>query len=758
MPQSGLTRKMNFSGLPIYGRICEDMTDIELLAPAGALETALAAFAAGADAVYLGLNAFSARAEAVNFTADQLRQLLAVARPQGKKAYVTFNTLIDDAELSTAVEKLAILDELQPDGLIVQDLGVARLVRRHFPRLALHASTQLVAHNLEGVLALRELGFTRVVLARELSLDDIRTIVRRSGVEIEVFVHGALCYSLSGLCLFSAMEKERSGNRGRCAYCCRLAYADAAGAKGLPFSMKDLRLDDHLDALASAGVASLKIEGRMKSPLYVASAVKHYRELLDGQPPTVSRADLETVFSRRTTTLYIDGYPPADAPADGVIDPESLGHLGTPIGTVKHIVKDRDGSLWMRLHTNRALERHDGLQFAAPEGGKPFGFGISDMRGAISRRTVFQIAAGEDAEILLPPDAPIQAGATVYCSASNEMKRRFPVPSFRPGELAAGTPVDISVTLSENGLSAETQDPPARIEMALPLDAAQHPDRTFAAVEKAFSRMGDTDWSLGRLVVNDPERRFAPASTLNDLRRQLVAALDAARLVARERHIAAALADEPPLSLEVTLPNTVAKLRIGQSLPNDTWDEIVLNIGADGEPPPECATDVRLALPVFTKEAAFAALRTRVKQLIRRGFHRWEAADLATLRLLRQCGAKDITSDWSLYAFNRVAVRQLGELGVMRFVCSPENNAENLADLVRLAGSPRPEFLAYQTTPLFISLTRPCTPDPSRLTGLKGDTFASVLRDGLWITARPEPRRFAAPPDGIRRTDFSWDF
>ena len=733
------------------------MNDIELLAPAGSFETALAAFAAGADAVYLGLDAFSARAEAVNLTAEQLRQLMAVARRQDRKVYVTFNTLIDDAELPAAIEKLAILDEIQPDGLIVQDLGVARLVRQHFPRLALHASTQLVAHNLEGVLALKELGFTRVVLARELSLDDIRTIVRRSGVEIEVFVHGALCYSISGLCLFSAMEKDRSGNRGRCAYCCRLSYTDASGAKGLPFSMRDLRLDDHLDALKEAGVASLKIEGRMKSPLYVASVTKRYRELLDGQPPTVSRADLETVFSRRTTTLYIDGYPDEGAMSDSVIDSVSLGHLGTPIGTVKRVTKDRDGHAWMRFHTSRALERHDGLQFAAPDGGKPLGFGISDMRTALSRRTAFSVRAGEDVEILLPPDVPIQPDATIYCSASNEMKRRFPVPSFRTGDVAAGTPVDIEVTLSATGLSAETQTPPAHVALELPLDAAQHPDRTFAAVEKAFSRMGDTDWSLGRLVVSDPERRFAPASTLNDLRRQLVAALDTARLDARKSHIATALADEPPLSLDISLPNTVAKIRRGQSLPEGTWDEIVVALGANDEPPPECAADTRLALPVFTEEAAFAALRTRVKQLIRRGFRRWEAADLATLRLLRQCGLDDITADWSLYAFNHAAVRQLGELGVTRFVCSPENNAENLADLMRRASFPRPEFLVRQATPLFISRTRPCTPDPSRLIGLKGDTFAAYERDGLWITVRPEPRRFDAPPGGIRRTDFSWD-
>ena len=734
------------------------MNDIELLAPAGSFETALAAFAAGADAVYLGLDAFSARAEAVNLTAVQLRQLLAVAHPQGKKVYVTFNTVIDDAQLPAAVEKLEILDELKPDGLIVQDLGVARLVRRHFGGLSLHASTQLVAHNLESVLALRDLGFTRVVLARELPLDDISSIVRRSGVEIEVFVHGALCYSLSGLCLFSAMEKNRSGNRGKCAYCCRLGYADAAGRKSLPFSMKDLRLDGRLEDLKAAGVASLKIEGRMKSPLYVASVTKRYRELLDGGESTVSRADLETVFSRRTTTLYIDGYPDPSQPTD-VIDPDSLGHLGTPVGTVKRIVTDREGRRWASFHTNRALERHDGLQFSTPEGGKPFGFGIGDMRAAISRHNTFGVRAGEDVEILLPPDAPVQQGQTAYCSASNEMKRRFPMPTFRPGEVADGTPVDIAVALSEKGLSAQTTDPAAMAEIAMPLDAAQHPDRTFAAVEKAFGRMGGSDWSLGKLVVNDPERRFAPASALNDLRRQLIESLDAARSERRAAAISAALADAPvdeAISAETAMPRFVAKLHLGQDVPVGEWDETVFAIGFSGEPP-KPAPNVRLALPLYIKEKDFAATRTRVKRLVRNGHVKWEAADLATLRLLRQCGISDITADWSLYAFNREAIRQLAELGVKRFVCSPENNAENLAALANLAEGPRPEFLVRQSTPLFISLTRPCTQDPSRLIGQKGDSFTAFLRDGLWITTGLEPRRFTPPADGIRRSDFSWD-
>ncbi len=732
------------------------MREPELLAPAGSFDVARAAFAAGADAVYLGLDAFSARAEAVNFSPDELRNLLACARAQGgKKVYVTFNTLVSDEEMPTAIEKLAVLDELQPDGIIVQDLGIARLARRHFPSLALHASTQLVAHNLESVLALRELGFSRVVLARELPLEDIQSIAKRCGVEIEVFVHGALCYSISGLCLFSAMEKDRSGNRGRCAYCCRLAYTDAAGNKALPFSMRDLRLDEHLAALRAAGVASLKIEGRMKSALYVASVTKRYREILDGATPTVTRADLETVFSRRTTTLYIDG-----APTDPIIDPLSLGHLGTPVGTVKRLTKDREGRTWLRFHTNRALERHDGLQFAAPAGGKPYGFGISEMRLALSRRVEFTVPAESDVEVLVPSDRPVpddlsldplQPGAEIYCSASNEVKRRFPIPPFRPSDVSSGTPIDITVTLSPSGISVSTpntQHPTptsslfplnsslltlnsSLLTLHSPLSPAQHPERTADAIRKAFSRLGDTNWSLGSLTVNDPSHLFAPASLLNDLRRQLVADLDAKRESSRREHIASILKDlntptdpkgptdpkdlkgptdpkdpkdpkdptdlkdpKDPKDLKDFKDLNVLKLRLDQSLPEDVsdFDEIVFAIGhargkdveaaltarcaelrAISEETGESMPAIRLALPVFTRERDFGALRAAVKHMVNHSIDKWEAADLATLRLLRALGIADITADWTLYAFNAAARQAFADLGIRRHVASPES-------------------------------------------------------------------------------------
>ena len=762
------------------------MHPVELLAPAGSFETARAAFAAGADAVYLGLDAFSARAEAVNFTPDELRQLMALARTMDRKAYVTFNTLVDDSELPAAIEKLALLDEIRPDGLIVQDLGIARIVRRHFPSLQLHASTQLVAHNLEGVLALKEMGFARVVLARELSLDEIASIARRCGVEIEVFVHGALCYSISGLCLFSALEKNRSGNRGRCAYCCRLAYTDAIGHRALPFSMRDLRLDDRLDALREAGVASLKIEGRMKSALYVASATRHYRELLDGLPPATTREDLETVFSRRTTHLYIDGAPDDRHPGEPVIDSLSLGHLGTPAGTVKRLTKDREGRTWLRFHTNRALERHDGLQFAAPGGGKPYGFGIGDMRLALSRNTVFTVPAGSDVEVLVPdgrpvpetPESdPLQPNATVYCSASNEVKRRFPVPPFRPSDVDPGTPVDLAVTLSPDSITVSAGDRIPPIVHPITLSPAQHPEKTADAVRKAFSRLGGTGWTLGELTVSDPSRLFAPASVLNDIRRELVNNLDVQSAASRQKLAADALTDAmAPAEKPAADTLNVLKLRLDQPLPDDAYEfgEVVFAIGhargneaeralaarcgelrkardAAGLPMPT----IRLALPVFTHERDFGALRATAKHMANCGVEKWEASDLATLRLLRTLGIKDVTADWTLYASNAAAREELSDLGVRRHVASPESAHASRSASASLSGS---EHLIRQSTPLFISLTRPETPDPSHLEGLDGSTFASYEIDGLWVTARTSPRTFPTPEGAaVLRDDRSWD-
>lgn len=726
---------------------------VELLSPAGDFETALAAFAAGADAVYCGLQSFSARAFAVNFSWTDLEQIVAYAHANSRKVYVTFNTIVDEDAVGEAIETLARLEEIGPDALIVQDLGIARLCRRHFPGLALHASTQLVAHNLEGVLALRDLGFTRVVLARETSLEEIRSIAKRcGGMELECFIHGALCYSVSGLCLYSAMEKNRSGNRGKCAYCCRLPQTGPDGRTSHPFSMKDLRLGEDVRRLVDAGVVSLKIEGRMKTALYVSSVTAYYRAILDGMAGATTTADLETVFSRRTTKLYFDG------PTGDVIDPVSLGHLGARIGTVKRITKDRDRRSWLRFHTSRALEKHDGLQFAAPEGGKPLGFGIGEMRTALSRSTVCEVPAGTDVEILLPDEMldeaarpALRAGAAVYCSMSNVLKRRFPVPSFRPSDYPAGRPLDIEVELAEDGIRASVAAYGVSVFLPFPLSPARTPGKTPAAVEKAFSKLGGTAYSLGSVTVVCGEHLFAPPQVLNDLRRDLVERLDAVSAARRKEKIAAAQADdapERPFGSGRAVRRTL-KIRVGQNLPQGNWDEIIVGINAStsvGELP---NTDVpmRLALPVYTPETAFARLRVAVKNLIRAGYARWEASDLATVRLLRSLGVTDLSADWSLAAFNSHALAVLSGLGVDSFVASPENTRDNLQFLAECGCDV--EFLEQQSTPLFVSLTAPAVSEPA------GD-LCVCRRDGLWVTTKRLPRCFELPGGVSRRIDLSW--
>ncbi|MDO4174363.1 MAG: DUF3656 domain-containing protein [Eubacteriales bacterium] len=281
----------------------------ELLAPAGSMEAVRAAVQNGADAVYLGFGAFNARRGAKNFSADEMREALAYCRVRGVKTHATVNTLASDREVPTLLADVRLLLEAGVDALIVQDLGAARHIRARFPEAVLHASTQLTVHSLEGARAAKSLGFSRVVLSRELPLEEIRNITAHAGVETEVFVHGALCMCYSGQCGLSAVIGRRSGNRGLCAQPCRLPYG---GKNNYPMSLKDLCLLPRLRALCEAGVSSLKIEGRMKRPEYVAIVTGIYAAVLrEGRPPTAEEMDtLAKVFSRDGFTQgYLDGKP-----------------------------------------------------------------------------------------------------------------------------------------------------------------------------------------------------------------------------------------------------------------------------------------------------------------------------------------------------------------------------------------------------------------------------------------------------------------
>ena len=241
----------------------------ELLAPAGNFECLIAAVAAGADAIYVGGKRFGARAYAKNFDSEELARAVSYCHLHGVKLYVTLNTLIEDGEMSDAISYAAELYNIGVDALIIADVGAISEIRRKIPNLELHASTQMSVHSTSGAEAAYELGCTRVVLARELSLSDIKSVTEKCRAEVEVFVHGALCVCHSGQCLFSSLVGGRSGNRGECAQPCRLPYNNGK----YPLSLKDMSLASHIEELIDSGVASLKVEGRMKSPSYVYTVV-----------------------------------------------------------------------------------------------------------------------------------------------------------------------------------------------------------------------------------------------------------------------------------------------------------------------------------------------------------------------------------------------------------------------------------------------------------------------------------------------------
>ena len=252
----------------------------ELLCPAGSRAAFEAAIEGGADAVYFGGPLFNARMNAQNFSFEEMGQAVDLAHAYSVKCYMTLNTLLSDRELPEAVSFAERAADMGVDALIVADLGAAAAIHRHLPSLALHASTQASGHNISAAAELRKLGFSRMVMAREASLADIRAFCSGSDTELEVFAHGALCVCHSGQCLFSSLVGGRSGNRGECAQPCRLPFT-VNGNEKYPLSLKDLSLAPHIPALIGAGVASLKIEGRMKSPEYVRAVASVYRRLLD---------------------------------------------------------------------------------------------------------------------------------------------------------------------------------------------------------------------------------------------------------------------------------------------------------------------------------------------------------------------------------------------------------------------------------------------------------------------------------------------
>lgn len=489
--------------------------NIELLAPVGSMESLYAAIQNGCNAVYLGGKVFSARKYANNFDYDELEEAVRYAHLRNVRVYVTVNTIIDNSELDDILEYVKFLYNIDVDALIVQDLGFAYLVKNLFPDFELHGSTQMTINNLPGAIFLEKNGFERIVLARETPIEEIRLIDKNSHIELEDFVHGALCVCYSGQCLMSSMIGGRSGNRGACAQPCRMEYEiidyrtkKKVGAldKGYFLSSKDLNTIDNLDEIIDSGIVSLKIEGRMKRPEYVATVVSKYRKALDNiELDDKDKKDIKQIFNRDFTKGNILG----DFGPD-YISYKRPDNRGLYIGSV---VDNSHGRVKIRLEED--INEADGLEI---ESSRDENFGL---------RWNYNAGKGDIVELKNIRD--IELGAKVYRTSDRKLLEESR-DSYRGERIKY--PLDIGLSLKKDQhpkISCELGGISLEVQTDFVVQEARKTGLTEERIIEQISKLKDTVYSLGGIDIDMDDNIFMPVSELNELRRRLVDELDTIR-------------------------------------------------------------------------------------------------------------------------------------------------------------------------------------------------------------------------------------
>jgi putative protease len=669
----------------------------ELLAPAGSLEAFFAAIEYGADAVYVGLKEFSARAKAKNVNRDELERMTAYAHARRRKIFLTLNTLVKEKELSHLIDILAAVEAIGVDAIILQDLGVWWLARRHFPGLELHASTQLTIHNLAGALMAQQMGFSRAVLARELNLDQIAVIRAGAQIELEHFIHGAHCFSLSGQCSFSSWLGGMSGNRGRCAQPCRRRYHHA-GRDGYFFSPNDLSAVELLDELSAAGVMSFKIEGRMKSAEYVAKVVEAYRTVLDATPAhkaaavATAKELLKESFGRLPTRGFLPGEPPVD-----MVNPDLHGATGRLVGKVEQC---RGGRL--ELTPRAPLFVGDRLR-VQPTSDKPgTGFTIRDLK--VAGRPQKRVDAGSRASIGAPPGKTFRnddlvfkvSSGQAFALSSSACRKRLD--TVRVGQ----APVDLTLAMpSPRQLELHASCQGLSLSRSYAVETFPATERPLSAevIAKAFARTGDLPLALGRLECGELPAVVLPMSRLNAVRREfyaeLAAQLEALRLAARTEHRRAAMDDLVPVGYAAERSGLVVASGNAHDLAllhDDAVASLILPLTPGvlqrGEALRRLAGPARQRvtweLPVAIFEHDWQAFDDEVGHLIAAGFSRFRLQNLGQFRLFE---GRQVTLDGSyrLFITNSQAACAWRELGLASGTAFVEDDRDNLRALLNRA-------------------------------------------------------------------------
>lgn len=728
-------------------------TKPELLAPAGSLEAFFAALDGGADAVYLGLKEFSARAKAKNFTLAELEKMLAYARSQRRRIYVTLNTLVKERELPQLVETLGALEAMAVDAVILQDLAVWRLARRHFPALELHASTQLTIHNVAGVRMLEQMGFTRVVLARELSLEEIAAIRRETSIGLEHFVHGAHCFSLSGQCGFSSWLGGMSGNRGRCAQPCRRRYRHAGG-DGYHFSPNDLSAIELLPELAAAGISSLKIEGRMKSAEYVASVVRAYRQVLDAPVAgrkaavTAAKEQLKGSFGRLPTRGFLTGPTPVD-----MVQPHLHGATGRMLGRIEACAAGR-----MTFVTREALRRGDRLR-VQPASDRP-GTGFTVRELFLGQRPATQVGAGARVAVGTPPEAAFHKGDMVFKVASGETVTSSEAACRKRLANARAVPGSISLTIAFPGpetIELTASGAGVALTRHYPLTSYPASDRPLSVetLEKVFRRTGATPFTLAALQTGTLPAVVVPPSELNTVRREfydaLALELGAGKARARAERLRQAQAELLTAGPQHPAPKPV--VCVGLAAPRDLHllrdagiDEVALpltpgalaRLESGGRGDARQLNRIIWELPPAIFDGDWPAWQAEIAQLAGRGFRRFRLQNLGQFPLFADVADCQMEAGARLFSLNSQALLAWREFGCTAAVACLEDDRDNLAELLRRPAGIPLAVTVYANPVLMVSRIPLKAVKPDRpLLSDRGDAYRVVQRGGL-TTVRPE--------------------
>lgn len=686
----------------------------ELLAPAGSREALVAAVQNGADAVYLGGLRFNARRNAGNFSDEELAEAIEYAHVRDVKVYVTVNILLADGELPEAVRFLRTIYNAGADAAIVQDLGLIKLARQVIPELELHASTQMTAHNVPGVLFLRDLGVKRVVLARELDLDSIREIKECTGVQVETFIHGALCVCYSGQCLMSSLIGGRSGNRGRCAQPCRLEYrlvddhgrivVEPGKTGEYLLSPRDLNLSLHVPDLIKAGIDSFKIEGRMRRPEYVATVTRVYRSLidraLDGADYVVTEeesAELAQIFNRDFTTGYFFGVPGAK-----MMSYKRPNNRGTMLGRVRQY--NRSTKLAV-IELEAPLHVGDGIEVWVTRGGR-VGTEVSEI--LVQNRKVTFAPAGTVVALRL--DGHIHPGDRVFktsdvqlmekaaqtYSSSRETKR-IPL-NFRV-RARVGEPMLLEASDSEGVMAA--------VQTGAVGEVARNKPLTVDFLVGQLDRLGNTPFALNSLECDIQGDVMIPVSEINDARRRLVEQIATLR---------AGLRKPAPLPVEGLESKLAIALEEGLARPREKFPRLavavsgaeevlaatqngadVIYFGGDAyrrkggitmedmlrarDYCTEAGVEFYLATPRILHERELEKYLVFFNRALETGPDGILVSGYGVLVALRQLTGLPLVTDFGFNIFNRQSALLLKERGVRRVTLSPELTGEQISDL-----------------------------------------------------------------------------